>query len=92
MPSSSTRLDTMDRDELIRLAGEQAILKRDLGALNAEQQRDLQALRNLPNDVAHSPDWYERGQQLLTRLRDRQLQLADGQRRAAELARLTGIN
>jgi hypothetical protein len=89
---SSTRLDTMDREELVRLAGEQALLKRDLGILSAEQQRDLNALRNLANDVAHSVDWHERGVQLLDRMRDRQQQLSDGQRRISELSKLTSIN
>lgn len=90
--STTTDFDTMDRDELVRLAGEQALLRRDLSELNADQQRDLTALRNLANDIQHSANWHERGTQLLDRMRDRQQQLSEGQRRLAELAKLTGIN
>lgn len=84
--------DTSDRDELVRLAGEQALLSRDLRNLNADQQRDLLALRNLPTDMALSTDWHTKGTALLDRLRDRQQQMAMGHQRMAELARLTGIS
>ena len=82
---------TSDREELVRLAGEQALLSRDLRNLNADQQRDLLALRNLPTDMALHADWHAKGTALLDRLRDRQQQMAMGQQRLAELARLTGI-
>ena len=84
--------DTSDRDELVRLAGEQALLSRDLRNLNADQQRDLLALRNLPTDMVLSADWHAKGTALLNRLRDRQQQMAMGQQRLAELGRLTGIS
>lgn len=70
--------DTSDRDELVRLAGEQALLSRDL--------------RNLPTDMALHADWHTKGTALLDRLRDRQQQMAMGHQRLAELARLTGIS
>lgn len=66
--------DTSDHDELVRLAGEQALLSRDLRNLNADQQRDLLALRNLPTDMVLSADWHAKGTALLDRLRDRQQQ------------------
>lgn len=83
---------TSDRDELVRLAGEQALLSRDLRNLNADQQRDLLALRNLPTDMVLSADWHAKGIALLDRLRDRQQQMAMGHQRLAELAKLTGIS
>ena len=83
--------DTSDRDELVRLAGEQALLSRELRNLNADQQRDLLALRNLPTDMVLKTDWHAKGTTLLDRLRDRQQQMAMGHQRLAELAKLTGI-
>lgn len=84
--------DTSDRDELVRLAGEQALLSRDLRNLNADHQRDLLALSNLPTDMALSADWHAKGTALLDRLRDRQQQMAMGHQRLTELAKLTGIS
>ena len=84
--------DTSDRDELVRLAGEQALLSRELRNLNADQQRDLLALRNLPTDMVLKTDWHAKGTALLDRLRDRQQQMATGYQRMAELARMTGIS
>lgn len=83
--------DTQNRDELVRLAGEQALLSRELRNLNADQQRDLLALRNLPTDMVLKTDWHAKGTTLLDRLRDRQQQMAIGHQRLAELAKLTGI-
>ena len=70
--------DTSDHDELVRLAGEQALLSRDL--------------RNLPTDRVLSADWHAKGTALLDRLRGLQQQMAMGHQRLAELARLTGIS
>lgn len=83
--------DTSDRDELVRLAGEQALLSRDLRNLNADQQRDLLALCTVPADVVINADWYAKGIALMDRIHDRKLQMATGQQRLTELARLTGI-
>jgi len=91
MPDT-TIYDLMDREELVRLAGEQALLKQEMSTCNAEQNRDLSILRNLANDIGHSSDWHARGVQLLDRLRDRQLKIADAHRRLSELSKLTGIN
>ncbi|MFD2755423.1 hypothetical protein [Comamonas terrae] len=60
--------DTSDRDALVRLAGEQALLSRDLRNLNADQQRDLLALRNLPTEMVLHADWHAKGTALLARL------------------------
>ncbi len=92
MLSSTTTYEQMDREELVRLAGEQALLKHDLQRLGAEHQRDLTALRSLANDIGHARDWHARGVELLDRIRDRQQLTADGHRRLAELSKLTGIN
>jgi hypothetical protein len=90
--SSNNPYDAMDREELVKLAGEQALLKQDMQRLNAENNRDITALRNLPNDISHSKDWHARGVELLDRIRDRQQQTGEGYRRLQELAKLTGIN
>lgn len=83
--------DTTDRDELVRMAGEQALLKRDNDTLTAAQQRDQLALRNLVNNLTTSPDWYARGTELLNRIQERQTQTALNYQRLAELSKLTGI-
>ena len=88
----STDLDAMDREELVRLAGEQALLKQELSKLSAEQQRDLTALRNLPNDIGRSNGWHERGTQLLDRMHAREQQMAGEHLRLRGLSKLTGID
>lgn len=83
----------MEHDELVKLAGEQALLKKQLQGINAEHQRDLLALRNLSNDISHSgSDWHARGVQLLDRIRDQQQQSAHFHQRLREYAKLTGID
>ena len=82
----------MDRDELVRLAGEQALLKRELSNLTAEQNRDKLTLQNLHNDVDRVPNWLEGGIALLRRLDERQRTIGDGYRRLSEFKKLTGID
>lgn len=84
--------DTSNRDELVRLAGEQALLSKILCDLNADFQRDLLALLSLPTEIAMRADWHAKGSALLDRLRDRQQQMAMGHQQMAELAKLTGIS
>ena len=93
MLDSNSHYAAMEHEQLVKLAGEQALLKKELQSINAEQQRDLLALRNLPNDIGHSgSDWHARGVQLLDRIRDRQQQTAEGYQRLREYAKLTGID
>lgn len=82
----------MERDELVRLAGEQALLKKELSSLIAEQNRDKQVLQNLHNDVDRVANWLEGGLALLRRLEERQRTIGDGYRRIAEFKKLTGID
>lgn len=91
MPATSP-YEAMEHDELLKLAGEQALLKQKLQGINAEQQRDTIALRNLANDIGRGNDWHTRGVQLLDRLRDREQESALGYHRLRELAKLTGID
>jgi hypothetical protein len=87
----TTNYETMEHDELVRLAGEQALLKKELSTINAEQQRDIAALRNLPNDIGRSAGWRDRGVELLNRMHDRELHIAVCYKRIQELGKLTGI-
>ena len=87
---STNHYDTMERDELVRLAGEQALLKKELSELNAEHQRDITALRNLANDIGRTTGWRDRGVELLNRMHEREERIALGQRRHGELGKLTG--
>jgi hypothetical protein len=82
----------MDRDELVRLAGEQALLKNELSNLRAEHGRDKLTLQNLHNDVDRVPNWLEGGIALLRRIDERQRTIGDGYRRMAEFKKLTGID
>lgn len=84
--------DTSDRDELVRLADEQALLSKTLCNLNTDFQRDMLALLRLPTEIALRADWHTKGTALLDRLRDQQQQMAMGQQRLAALAKLTGIS
>lgn len=82
----------MDHDELIRLAGEQALLKQELTKLNAEQNREVNTLRNLGNDIGRKTDWLDDSIALLRRLDERQRATANAYRRLAEYKKLTGID
>ena len=92
MTTSNKDYLTMERDELVRLAGEQALLGKELQQLNSAQHRDLQALRNLPNDIGRTPGWRDRGVDLLNRLHDREVEIATSHQRLREYAKMTGIN
>lgn len=84
--------DTSDHDELVRLAGEQALLFKTLCDLNSDFQRDLLALCNLHTDIAFNAHWHDKGVSLLNRIRDRQLQIANHHQRLVALAKVTGIS
>lgn len=92
MLDSNSHYAAMEHEQLVKLAGEQALLKKKLQGINAEQNRDLLALRNLANDIGHSSDWHARGVQLLDRIRDNQQQSAEAHRQLREYAKLTGID
>lgn len=82
----------MDREELVRLAAEQALLKKETSELSAAQQRDTLALRNLANSLGCSKDWHSRGVELLNALKEREAQMALNYLRLGELSKLTGVN
>lgn len=82
----------MERDELVRLAGEQALLSKDVQKLSAEQNRDMQTLRNLPNDIGRTTGWRDRGVELLNRMHERETEIATARHRLREYAKMTGIN
>lgn len=82
----------MDREELVRLAGEQALLKQELGKLSGEQSREVNLLRNLGNDIGRNPNWLDEGTALLRRLDERHNATTDGYRRLAEFKKLTGLD
>ena len=82
----------MERDELVRLAGEQALLSKEVQKLSADQNRDLQALRNLPNDIGRTTGWHDRGVELLNRMHEREKEIASAHHRLREYAKMTGIN
>ncbi|AQZ99100.1 hypothetical protein B5M06_13385 [Comamonas kerstersii] len=86
-----THYHAMDRQELIRLAGEQALLRREVEELSAQKNRDMQALRNLPAQIGFSNNWHSDGIAILDRLKDAESKLANGYARLHELSKLTGI-
>ncbi|MEG0921325.1 MAG: hypothetical protein RSD57_13575 [Comamonas sp.] len=90
-PPPTTPMRPMDRDELVRLAGEQALLKRELDTIGAEQNRDKQALQNIMSDIGRTIDWHATGTQLLDRLKEREDKMANGYARLREYAKSTGI-
>lgn len=82
----------MDRDELVRLAGEQALLKKELSDLSTAQNADITKLRNLPNDIGHKPNWAEGGIALIRAIEQRQIDIATGFKRLGDYKRQTGLD
>lgn len=83
MQDQLTHYHAMDRQELIRLAGEQALLRREVEELSAQKNRDMQALRSLPAQIGFSNNWHSDGIAILDRLKDAESK--------HELSKLTGI-
>jgi hypothetical protein len=87
----------MERDELVRLAGEQALLAQAVNTLSAQHTRDKQALQGLANSVqsgnfgGRNSTWLQDGIALLTRLHETQLQLRDMNGQLNDLRKLTGL-
>ena len=84
----------MERDELVRLAGEQALLSVERRTTAAGFDRDKQALLSLYNRInsgTGARTWLEDGQALLQRLHAAQGELAELDSRLTELSRFTGI-
>lgn len=82
----------MDREELVRLAGEQALLKKELSDLSTAQNADLTKLRNLANDVGRVANWAEGGIALIRAIEQRQIDIATGYRRLGDYKRQTGLD
>lgn len=85
----------MERDELVRLAGEQALLSKEITTLSAAHTRDKAALLSLYNDInasiGRNSQWLQDGIALLTRLHDSQSRLREMNGRLLELQKLTGL-
>ena len=84
----------MDREELIRLAGEQALLRKDVTEITAAFNRDKRALLDLYHTVdgGHAATgWLPDAITLLTRLHENQIKLGELHRRLCALAQLTGL-
>lgn len=85
----------MDREELVRLAGEQALLTKELGELNSQQHRDKQAIlsmhNSIPTGMGRNSTWLADGIALLTRINDTQARLHEMYGKLAELKKLTGL-
>jgi len=51
----------MEHEELIRFAGEQALLRQELKRLDAEQARDIKSLLELPAKIKMQYiDWFKK--------------------------------
>lgn len=82
----------MDKDELTRLAGEQALLRRDERETSVRFEQDKRALRMLWNDIDMGQrGWLANGQALLGRLDADQEALAALRERIRQLGTLTGL-
>lgn len=81
----------MDHNELVRLAGEQALLAQEVERLEVEQARDMRSLEVLPSHILVRADWLNGSIDLLRRLDTRQRMLAQGRARLDEYRKLTGI-
>ena len=84
----------MDREELLRLAGEQVLLRREHETLTATQHRDKEALLGLYNAMntrGADAEWLAGGIALLNRLHETRNKLATMAQRISELGKLTGL-
>jgi len=82
----------MEREEHIRLVGEQTLLRKELRELDAEQVRDIKALRDLAHKIEMNEEgWFEHGEQLLKRLHERGQRIMTGYERFRQLMKRTGF-
>jgi hypothetical protein len=83
----------MDHDELVKLAGEQALLSKRNKELSAENERGRTQLSNVANGYrnAADPKWVEEGKALIDRLHTNKIEIDRLTARIADLAKLTGI-
>lgn len=83
----------MDQEELIKLAGQQALLQRDRKALAATHERDRTSLVSLANSLhnAAQAQWLETSTQLVTRIHTNKAELDRLDSRIADLRKLTGL-
>jgi hypothetical protein len=83
----------VDKQELIKLAGEQTLLQHDRNALAAIAERDRRSVVGLANDLhnASQPQWLEASTQLLTRVHANKVELDRLDAQIADLRKLTGL-
>lgn len=83
----------MDREALVRLAGEQALLSKERADLAATHQRDLHAISGLSNTArdAANAQWLDAGKALLERIHATKVQLDSLDARINDLRQLTGL-
>lgn len=83
----------MDRDELLKLIGEQTLLSEERHQLNAQRAHQQADLLRRYNEITAShgtPRWLEGTQQLLVDLHATQVRMVELEVRINELRRLTG--
>lgn len=78
------RYQAMAREELVRLAGEQVLMKKETTELSAAQLRDIQALRNISLGINTGTDWHARGIELLNRIKERETTIAINHQRVSD--------
>lgn len=83
----------MDQEELVKLAGQQALLQRDRKALAAIHERDRLSLVSLANSLhnAAQAQWLDTSTQLVTRIHTNKAELDRLDSRIADLRKLTGL-
>jgi len=83
----------MDREELIRLAGEQALLAKERRELGATHERDRLAIVGLSNTLrdAGKPEWLQSATALVQRIHTNKQALDTLDTRLRDLAQLTGL-
>lgn len=83
----------VDEQELINLAGKQALLQRDRSNLAATQERDRLSLVSMSNTFhnAAQAQWLETGTQLLNRIHTNKAELDRLDAQIADLRKLTGL-
>jgi hypothetical protein len=85
--------ESMDKDALIKLAGEQALYQSEHDSLLAPFNRDRVSLSGLSNtsNSAGDPEWLASGCKLLERIHSNKARIDALSIRIAELKKLTGL-
>lgn len=84
----------MKRDELVRIAGEQALLRKEQEELQDRVDEDIQTLLKLAQELDNDGrkiDWFNETSRLIQRLHKGQLRIKEIDAKDDEYSKVTGL-